>query len=107
MTGSVQHDLSEGNHVLALPPVIGPAQTEDITAQLRKMILLDKPIQVDASRVVHVSTLGLQVLLSVAQSCSKRRLSFLVVKPSQKFVRACDLLGLSGLLQPSMTEASS
>lgn len=66
----------------------------------RFLQLIDRvpEIRIDASQVEQIDTAHLQLLLVLQQECVKLQKRLHIEAPSQRFVRACQLLGLDELL---------
>ncbi|WP_347987395.1 STAS domain-containing protein [Methylomonas sp. AM2-LC] len=56
-------------------------------------------IDIDASAVTVVDTATLQLLLILKQTAIKMQKQVVIDFPSDKFIEACDLLGISALLE--------
>lgn len=54
-----------------------------------------QPVDVDAAEVARSGTLCLQVLLSAAQTWQRDGVPFRIISPSEAFVAATELLGLT------------
>lgn len=55
-------------------------------------------IVIDASQVEQIDTANLQLLLVLKQECVKLQKKLRIDVPSDRFVKACQLLGLDGML---------
>lgn len=56
------------------------------------------PLEVAADAVAEVDAAGIQLLVSLANACRLDRRSLRLGRPSAVLVRACEGLGLAGLL---------
>jgi anti-anti-sigma regulatory factor len=55
-------------------------------------------INIDASQVERIDTAGLQVLLSMSATMQNQHLKVTILNPSDPFLKAASLLGVSGYL---------
>ena len=92
MQGKAPTDLNSGG-VLELPEILDLRAAAPLTAEF--LAHRGRPLGVDASRVVRVGGLCLQVLLSAAITWKIDKKPFEFVNPSTEFSTGLALLGIS------------
>jgi len=77
---------------IVLPPKLaGPA----LPVLLRRLMDVEGPMRLDASKVTRVGTDGVQLLISARKRCDMRGAAFAVVDRSEAFARHIEDLALT------------
>lgn len=86
------------NVTMTLDSVLNIQHVGKLHEELLKILDLSNKIEIDASAVTSVDTASLQLLLVFKQSALKNGKELVIDFPSEKFIDAADLLGISEML---------
>lgn len=95
---SLQHESSSEENSMHLDSVLNIQHVGKLHEDLLKMLELSNKIEIDASAVSSVDTASLQLLLVFKQTALKNGKELIIDFPSEKFIEAAELLGVSEML---------
>ncbi len=85
---------------LSLPEQLDIGQVESIRVRMNKTLAKDAAnIEVKTEKVDHVDSAGMQLLLSFRAAAINSGKAVTLIKPSDEFLAAAELLGTSELLE--------
>jgi anti-anti-sigma regulatory factor len=85
--------------IIELPSVSTIAQAEDILKECQEIVLLNRDLIIDASKVEKIDTSVLQLLVSLQKTISEQHKVISWQQPSQTFCNACKTLQLNNFFQ--------
>lgn len=74
------------------------SKSELLHEQLERYLNSGADVVIDASQVERIDTSAMQILISLGQSLEKQHLSASIIKPSESFLAAAKLLGVTSEL---------
>ncbi len=90
-----------------LNSVANITQAEKILADFRELFVLGQPVELDASEVERIDTAVLQLIVSLKKSLADKELALTFSAASDAFSQAVNTMGLTHILEFSLTDEST
>ena len=94
-----QNEEIADDSVITLDATLNIQNVTDLYERLVKQLENKNQIEIDASAVVSIDTATLQLLTVLKQTAIKLHKEVIIDFPSDKFIEAAELLGLSEVLE--------
>lgn len=98
-------DIDSDDSKMTLEATLNIQNVNDLYEQLITQLETKEKIEIDASAVVSIDTASLQLLIVLKQSAVQLHKEVIIDFPSDQFIEAAELLGLSEMLEVDQAAA--